>query len=99
MGRRRIFTHAHDDTLRAAYRTRGPAWCAKALGFTVDQIYGRAKRLGLMGSHTTPRQGNGRAHPNSPPSYDHRALAKALGIPASPPDPGAVLERHYMGGR
>lgn len=97
MSRPRIFSPADDEALRASYRERGAAWCAKRLGFTVDQIYGRAGRLGLMGGHTSPRQGKGRASPNAAPDYDHRALAAALGMPAIPPAPGAVLERHYLG--
>jgi hypothetical protein len=50
-----------------------------------------------MGGHTTPRQGSGRVSPNAPPSYDHRALAQALGMPTEPPlAPGEILERHYV---
>jgi len=98
MSRPRIFTYEQDKVLRANYGPRGAAWCARELGFTLEQIYGRAKRLGVMGTHAAPRSGAGRVSPNAPPSYDHRALARALGMPTEPPPaPGDNIERHYVG--
>lgn len=78
MPRPRIFTYEQDKVLRANYGARGAAWCARELGFTLEQIYGRTKRLGVMGTHDAPRSGAGRASPNARPVHDHTPLADAL---------------------
>jgi hypothetical protein len=85
------WTPAEDDVLRERYAIEGVEGCVGHLpGRKRKAIEYRAARIGL-----TRRNYVGGGHAPRP-VYDHRALARALGMLATPPEPGAVLERHYL---